>query len=127
MVLAGFEGSSRDSSVGAPVGALAVDLRFKSDRDYECAVKFLRMVAGIVAQAMRGDRLAEAETRRLVEENIHLGEQLRERYDFSYRVGSSSGMRQVYEQITQVVGTNTTALIRGESETEAGASAFATT
>ena len=50
-------------------------------------------------------------------ENIHLREELRERYDFSNMVGSSGGMRQVYEQISQVAGTNTTVLIRGESGT----------
>ncbi len=99
------------------VGALGVDLRFKRDRDYDRSVKFLRVVAGMIAQAVRVQNLVEAETQRLVEENIHLREELRERYDFSNMVGNSGAMRQVYEQITQVAGTNTTVLIRGESGT----------
>jgi Nif-specific regulatory protein len=71
----------------------------------------------MVGQAVRVERLVEAETHRLLEENIHLREELRERYDFSNMVGSSGGMRQVYEQIAQVAGTNTNVLIRGESGT----------
>jgi len=99
------------------VGALTVDLRFKRDRDYEHSVSFLRVVACLIGQAVRVERLVESETQRLLEENIHLREELRERYDFSHMVGSSGGMRQVYEQIAQVTGTNTTVLIRGESGT----------
>jgi len=99
------------------VGALGVDLHFKPDRDFERTVKFLRVVAGLIAQAIRVQQLIEAETQRLVAENIHLREELRERYDFSNMIGNSGAMRQVYAQITQVAGTNTTVLIRGESGT----------
>jgi len=99
------------------IGALGVDLRFKQDRDYDRSVKFLLVAACLIGQAVRVERLVEAETHRLVEENIHLREELRERYDFSNMVGNSGGMRQVYEQIAQVTGTNTTVLIRGESGT----------
>ncbi len=99
------------------IGALGVDLRFKKDREYEPIVKFLRVAACIIGQAVRVERLVEAETQRLVQENIHLREELRERYDFSNMIGSSGGMRQVYEAISQVASTNTTVLIRGESGT----------
>jgi Nif-specific regulatory protein len=94
-----------------------VDLRFKRDLDYDRSVKFLRVIAGMVGQAVRVERLVEAETQRLVAENLHLREELRERYDFSNMVGGSGSMRQVYEQIAQVAGTNTSVLIRGESGT----------
>jgi Nif-specific regulatory protein len=100
-----------------PVGAIGVDMHFKRDRDYDRTVNFLRVVAGMIAQAVRVEGLVQAETQRLVAENIHLKEELRERYDFSNMVGSSGGMRPVYEQIAQVAGTNTSVLIRGESGT----------
>ncbi len=99
------------------VGALGVDVRFRKDRDYDRSAKFLSVVASMIGQAVRVEHLIQAETHRLVEENTHLRKELRERYDFSHRVGSSGGMRQVFEQITQVTGTNTTVLIRGESGT----------
>ncbi len=100
-----------------PVGALGVDLRFKRDRDYDRSVKFLKVVASMIAQALKVQRSVEAERRRLLDENIHLQQELRERYDFSNIIGTSGPMRQVYEQVSQVARTNTTVLIRGESGT----------
>ena len=100
-----------------PVGALGVDLRFSTDRDYDRELKFLQVVASMIAQAINIHHLAEAERQRLRDENRHLREELRERYDFANIVGNNSRMRQVYEQITQVAPTNTTVLIRGESGT----------
>jgi Nif-specific regulatory protein len=99
------------------IGALAVDLPFKKDRDYDHYVKFLRVVASMIAQAVRVEMLLDTERQRLIEENTHLREELRERYDFSHLVGTSGPMRQVYDQIAQVARTNTTVLIRGESGT----------
>jgi Nif-specific regulatory protein len=99
------------------VGALGVDLRFKRDRDYDRSVQFLRVIAGMIGQAVRVEHLVQDETKRLMDENIHLREELRERYDFSNMVGGSGSMRQVYEQIAQVAGTSTSVLIRGESGT----------
>ena len=98
-------------------GALSVDLPFKRDRDYDDLVRFLSVVAAMVAQALKVERLADAERQRLIEENTHLREELRERYDFSHIIGNSGPMRRVYEQIAQVARTNTTVLIRGESGT----------
>ena len=99
------------------VGALGVDLPFKKDRDYDRAVKFLKVVASMVAQSLKLQRAIEAERQRLMDENIHLRQELRERYDFSNIIGNSGPMRQVYEQMAQVARTNTTVLIRGESGT----------
>jgi Nif-specific regulatory protein len=59
----------------------------------------------------------ELDKKRLVDENIHLKQELRERYDFSHIIGNSNPMRLVYEQVTQVARTNTTVLLRGESGT----------
>jgi Nif-specific regulatory protein len=99
------------------VGALGVDLKFKPDRDFDRTVKFLTIVASMIAQAIKVQRLIEAERQRLLEENTHLRQELKERYDFSNIVGTSGPMRQVYEQIAQVARTNTTVLLRGESGT----------
>ena len=100
-----------------PVGVLGVDLRYKSDRDYEQTTKFLSIIASMIAQAIKVSHLLEADKQRLVDENIHLKQELRERYDFSHIIGNSGPLRQVYEQVTQVARTNTTVLLRGESGT----------
>jgi Nif-specific regulatory protein len=61
--------------------------------------------------------MVEEERRRLLDENTHLRQELRERYDFSNIIGTSGPTRQMYEQVAQVAQTNTTVLIRGESGT----------
>ena len=99
------------------VGALGVDLKFNPDRDYDRYVKFLGIVASSIAQAVKIQRLVEDDKKRLVDENTHLRQELRERYDFSSIIGSSGPVRQMYEQMAQVAATNTTVLIRGESGT----------
>ncbi|HVB37337.1 MAG TPA: sigma 54-interacting transcriptional regulator, partial [Vicinamibacterales bacterium] len=100
-----------------PVGALGVDLQFKSDRDYDRFAKFLGVVASMIAQAVKVQRLVESERRRLLDENTQLREELRERYDFSNIIGTSGPAREMYEQVARVAATNTTVLIRGESGT----------
>lgn len=99
------------------VGAIGIDLRFKADRDYNRTVKFLGVVGSMISHAVRVNRLIEDDKQRLVEENTHLRQELKERYDFSNLVGTSGPMRQVYEQISQVARTNTTVMLRGESGT----------
>jgi len=99
------------------VGALAVDLRFKPERDFDSSAKFFGIVSSMIAQALNVQRLVEEERRRLLDENTHLRQELRERYDFSNIIGTSGPTRQMYEQVAQVAQTNTTVLIRGESGT----------
>src|SRR6478735_961758 len=91
------------------VGAIGVDLKFNADRDYDRYVKFLGIVASSIAAAVK--------IQRLVDENTHLRQELKERYDFSSIIGTSGPVRQMYEQMAQVAATNTTVLIRGESGT----------
>ena len=100
-----------------PLGAMNVDLPFKKGRDYDHDLQLFRVVATMFGQALRVKQLVEAERQRLLDENAHLKEELKERYDFSHIVGTSGPMRRVYEQIARVATTNTTALIRGESGT----------
>jgi Nif-specific regulatory protein len=99
------------------VGSLAVDLRFKAERDYDSSVKFFNIVSSMIGQALNVQRTIEDERRRLLDENTHLRQELRERYDFSNIIGTSGPTRQMYEQVAQVAQTNTTVLIRGESGT----------
>ena len=102
---------------GRPVGALGVDLRYKPDRDYESELKCLALVAAMMAQSIKAEHVVDEERRRLMDENTHLLEELKERYDFPNIIGTSGPMRQVYQQIAQVARTNTTVLLRGESGT----------
>ncbi|HKX82980.1 MAG TPA: sigma-54 dependent transcriptional regulator, partial [Pyrinomonadaceae bacterium] len=57
------------------------------------------------------------EREKLREENLHLKQELKEKYDFTHLVGTSNAIRQVYDQIAQVAKSNATVLLRGESGT----------
>src|SRR5829696_1029487 len=99
------------------VGTLSVELVFKADRDYERLVKFLNIVSSMISQAVRIHRLLDTERQKLVAENDELRQQLHEKYNFSNMVGTSGPMRQMYDAMASVAGTNMTVLIRGESGT----------
>ncbi|MDF3051947.1 MAG: nitrogenase (molybdenum-iron)-specific transcriptional regulator NifA [Geminicoccaceae bacterium] len=99
------------------VGTLSVELAHKPDREFERLLKFLKVVASMISQGVRIHRLLETERQKLVAENAQLRQELLGKYDFSSMVGSSGPMRQMYEEMARVAGTNTTVLIRGESGT----------
>jgi Nif-specific regulatory protein len=99
------------------VGVVGVDLPYEPERDYELTTRFLAIIAAMIAQAIKVEHLIESDKQRLLDENIQLKQELRERYDFSHIIGNSSPLRQVYEQVTQVARTNTTVMLRGESGT----------
>ncbi len=80
-------------------------------------VKILEIVAAVIAQTLRAEHVEREESRKLVEENSHLKQELKEKNDFSHIIGNSSTMRQVYNQVTQVARSNATILLRGESGT----------
>ena len=100
-----------------PAGTIEVSLPFKADRDYDRSLEFYRVVASMVAQALKLRRLVEEDRHRLTEENEHLRDELRDRYAFRNIIGNSAPIQQVYEHVAQVARTNTTVLIRGESGT----------
>ena len=80
-------------------------------------MKFLGVVASMIAQAIRMQRVIDAERERLRRREHAPRQELKERYDFSNILGTSGPMRQVYEQVAQVARTDTTVLVRGESGT----------
>ena len=102
---------------GKAIGVIGADRPYKQERDFDRTTKFLSVVASMIAQALKVEQQIEADKKRLLDENILLKQELRERYDFSRIIGNSNPMRQVYEQVTQVARTNTTVLLRGESGT----------
>src|SRR4030095_14131141 len=91
------------------VGALGVTLPYDPAGAYDNEAKFFGIVGSMVGQAVRVNMLIEAERQRLMQENMQLRQELRERYDFSNIIGNSRPMQGVYEQVSQVAPTSTTA------------------
>ncbi len=99
------------------VGVLAVGVNAVTQIENNFVIKMLEVIAAMIAQAMRGMLTDREESRKLIEENSHLKQELKEKYEFGHLIGNSSPMRQVYDQVTQVARSNATVLLRGESGT----------
>ena len=86
-------------------------------RRIDVVLSSIRILAAVIAQNFRVEHAVMGEREKLREENLHLKQELKEKYEFSHLVGNSGAMRQVYEQISQVARSNATVLLRGESGT----------
>jgi len=60
-----------------PVGVLGVDLRYQAERDYDGVTRLLSIVGAMVSQSIKVDHLIGADKQRLLDENIHLKQELR--------------------------------------------------
>jgi len=97
------------------IGALSADRLFSDAVSFEEDVRLLRIIASMIAQAVRLRRSAQEERRRLLEENTRLQEELKSRFHPSNIIGNSKAMQMVYDLIARVSKSDATVLIRGES------------
>ena len=102
---------------GTTVGLIAAGFPSAARTDENSIIRFLQVIAALIAQTMRTEQVITDESRKLAEENTHLKQELKSKYDFGQIIGNSSQMRQVYDQVTQVARSNSTVLLRGESGT----------
>ena len=128
----GGNGGSRESGRAQPcssvcvpivmghevVGTLAADLPGDGEAGaLEAEKKMLAVVAGMIAADVRNRRAARLERELLEGENQRLLAMLREQYRPESIVGNSRAMREVYQRIRQVAGSEVPMLIRGEAGT----------
>lgn len=99
------------------LGVFAVEFLYREDLDLKEKKLFLSVVASLIAQTSRIEAAVSEERQKLTDENSHLRQELKEKYDFSQIIGNSGPMRQVYAQVSQVARSNATVLLRGESGT----------
>jgi len=103
------------------VGAEAVET-LSADREGEKTnlegwLRVLSIVASVLAGSVKARRDAEAQKQALEAENMRLRDELEDKFRPENIVGTSGAMRNVYQAIHQVAGSDTTVLIRGESGT----------
>ncbi|MEK7855673.1 MAG: sigma 54-interacting transcriptional regulator [Acidobacteriota bacterium] len=98
------------------IGLLCVQPRSANSGSSE-NVSALELIGSLIGQGLRVEMAVLSEREKLREENLHLKQELKEKYDFSHIVGNSNAIRLVYDQVTQVAKSNATVLLRGESGT----------
>jgi len=99
------------------IGALSIDRPFAEGASLQDVVRLLSIIGSMIAQAVNLRQKAQEERRKLIEENLRLTEELKDRFKPSNIIGNSSAMQEVYDLIAQVSGSDTTVLLRGESGT----------
>jgi len=99
------------------MGAFSVDKLFSKDTSFDEDVRLLTIISAMIAQSIRMNSEFKEAREKLQVENIHLKQELKEKFNITNIIGSSSKMVDVYEQIDQVAQSNATVLIRGESGT----------
>jgi len=99
------------------VGTMSIDRPKAPEADLKPDLKFLMLVADILAEGVARIREDVEERESLVAENKRLKLQLGDRYQLNNMVGNCASMRDVYEQIAQVANSNAIVLVRGESGT----------
>jgi len=99
------------------VGALSADRPVAAVSYLQEEARILSIIASLIAQAVRLRQSAQEERERLMEENLRLQDELKDRYRPSNIIGNSKAMQSVYQLIGQVSSSDTTVLLRGESGT----------
>ena len=99
------------------IGAISVDLAFDEAEPLEEDMRVLSIVASIVANDVKARREVAVREQELEGENLRLRHELEDRFRPENIIGNSGTMREVYRQIHQVAGSDTTVLVRGESGT----------
>ncbi len=99
------------------IGTISIDRVFDRKISLEADMRVLSIVASMIANDVRARRESEIERRKLEDENLRLRNELEDHFRPENIVGNSGAMRDVYRQIHQVSGSDTTVLIRGESGT----------
>ena len=97
------------------IGSLSADRLFAETISLDEDVRLLSIIASMIAQAVRLRQSAQEERRRLLEENVRLQEELKDRFHPTNIVGNSKAMQTVYDLIARVSKSDATVLIRGES------------
>ncbi|MBI3995785.1 MAG: nif-specific transcriptional activator NifA [Nitrospirae bacterium] len=103
---------------GETIGVLSVDRLFRyGSPDFEDDVRVLTVVASLIGQAVKLQQTVSSEKRALLEQNIQLQSELKNRYRIGNIIGQSKLMAEVFRSVLQVCKSKATVLLRGESGT----------
>ncbi len=100
-----------------PVGVLTVDRLFDSEVSFEEDIRFLTVVAMLIAQFLNLHEAIASKEKTLVEENISLKAELKKKFSHHNIIGQSKIIQEVFRYIDKVSPSKATALLLGESGT----------
>ncbi len=102
---------------GKTIGTLSVDRQAQKGDDVQSILNLLNVIATMIAQAVKLNKLVQSDRKQLSEENLRLRQELKAHFNIDNMVGTSNAIKQIYRLIEQVADSNATVLIRGESGT----------
>ena len=102
---------------GKPEGVLTVDRLFGDDIGFEEDIRFLTVLATLIAQFLTLHREIAKKEARLQAENASLKARLHKVHGGHYIIGSSKPMQEVFSIIDKVASSKVTVLLLGESGT----------
>ncbi|NIA05668.1 MAG: nif-specific transcriptional activator NifA [Proteobacteria bacterium] len=100
-----------------PVGVLSVDRLFGLEVSFEEDVRFLTVLATLIAQFLSLNQAIRRDRQKLVQENLSLKAQLHSRHKQHYIIGQCKPMQEVFWSIERVAPSRATVLLLGESGT----------
>jgi Nif-specific regulatory protein len=102
---------------GEPEGVLTVDRLFSDDVSFEEDIRFLRILATLIAQFLTLHREIAKKEARLVAENASLKARLHQAHGGHFIIGKCKPMQEVFSIIEKIASSSVTALLLGESGT----------
>lgn len=102
---------------GNPEGVLTVDRLFGDEVSFEEDIRFLSILATLIAQFISLHREIEKKEAKLIEENASLKAKLHQRHGGHFIIGHSKPMQEVFNIIDKISASKVTALLLGESGT----------
>jgi len=102
---------------GTPIGVFSVDRLFEPEVSFEEDIRFLTIVATLIAQFVHLNRQIERREMKLKSENRSLRAEISEKYNHFFAVGVSPAMQALNELIRKVAPSKASVLLLGESGT----------
>lgn len=103
--------------VDEPVGVLTVDRLFGPEISFEEDIRFLTVVAMLIAQFLSLNNAVKKKEELLVAENLSLKAEFKKRFSHHNIIGHGKAMQGVFRTIDKVAPSTATALLLGESGT----------
>jgi Nif-specific regulatory protein len=99
------------------LGLVSVFLDNHKHIDLKSYLDFLLVVASIISQTIKINKLVEEAKKEISRENIQLKRELKNKYRFGSLIGKASNMEKLFEKIQIVADSRASILITGESGT----------